>query len=131
MRTEARAMVVVSFLTLPAMSSGADPAPSYRQPPDPIPRILDAQLPPQAVLSPDREWMLLLERPDLTPIEELSAPWLALGGFRVDPATNGPAREYSFRGMSRKRLDKRAAERVELPEGARIGNVAWSDDSRR
>ena len=41
--------------------------PAYQQPADPIGAILDASSPPAVSVSPDRTWMLELERPSLVP----------------------------------------------------------------
>ena len=50
----------------------ADPA--YQEPPSDIQAILDADSPPAVMVSPDREWMLELERPNLRVLEELAQP---------------------------------------------------------
>ena len=64
----------------------------YRRPPDPIPRILDADAPPLARPSPDGNWLLLMERPPLPHIDEVAAPELRLAGDRINPRNASPSR---------------------------------------
>ena len=69
----------------------SDVAPlAYRVPPAPIAALIDAPELPDVALSPDRRWLLLLERPALPPIAELAEPELRLAGLRLNPRTNGP-----------------------------------------
>lgn len=107
---------------------------TYQQPPDDIQAILDANGPPAVTVSPDRQWMLELERPDLRPLAELAEPEVKVAGVTINPDTNGPAREYAYRGIVlRDVAPARKAKRVQLalPEGARVRNVRWSFDSTR
>jgi hypothetical protein len=65
----------------------------YEPAPDAVAAILDAPRPPQLQISPDKEWLVLLDRPALPPISEIAAPVVKVAGVRLDPDTNGPARE--------------------------------------
>ena len=72
----------------------------YRQPPQPIAQILDQPATPLVQMSPDRQRLLLLERPALPPISEVGAFEYRLAGLRFDPKTSGPTRGQSYTGLS-------------------------------
>ena len=107
----------------------SDVAPlAYRVPPAPIAALIDAPELPDVALSPDRRWLLLLERPALPPIAELAEPELRLAGLRLNPRTNGPSRSSPYRslallplpagsGPARKTASRRTPRRP--PSGAR------------
>ena len=106
----------------------------YRQPPEPIRSILDAPPTPLMVPSPDRRWLLQLERPSLPSIAELSAPELGLAGQRIDPRTTGPSRGTAYTGLVLRALDARggaaAERRIATPAGARVAYPQWAPDGR-
>ena len=105
---------------------------TYQQPPVEIQAILDADSPPAVSVSPNREWMLELERPNLRLLSELAEPEVKVAGIKINPETNGPAREYAYRGIVlRNMASARRATRVdiELPEGAGVRNVKWNPDN--
>ncbi|HEX5829899.1 MAG TPA: prolyl oligopeptidase family serine peptidase [Gemmatimonadaceae bacterium] len=102
----------------------------YRQPPAPIAQILDADPTPAVSVSPDRQWLLLLERRSLPPIAEVAAPWYGLAGARIDPRTNGGARDVTFDGLRLRSAAGAASRAIRTPAGARIGWPIWSADAR-
>ena len=104
----------------------------YQVPPDPLPAIVDAPPTPQVRLSPDREWMLLLESPSLLSLADLSEPELRLAGRRISPRTNGPTRVRPVRKLTLRRVSD-LSERViaGLPEGAGVGGIRWSPDGKK
>lgn len=107
-------------------------AETYRTPPDPIPRILDAPRLPFVTFSPDSRWMLELRRAELPSIEDLSRPWIPLAGRRLDPATNGPAREVPLAGLALREVRPGApARELAFPAGTRIRGASFTTDSRR
>jgi dipeptidyl aminopeptidase/acylaminoacyl peptidase len=109
----------------------ADDATPYRVPSPALAAIVDAPAPPAALLSPNRRTLLLLDRAEAPSISELAQPELRLAGLRINPATNGPSRSSFFIGLTFKPLDGSAGRSVSgLPKGARIGDYAWSRDSR-
>jgi dipeptidyl aminopeptidase/acylaminoacyl peptidase len=106
-------------------------AEGYRTPSPALAAIVDAPLPPAAMLSPDRKWLLLLDRPDAPSIAELAQPELRLAGLRVNPATNGPSRATHSTGLALQPIAGGAARRIAgLPAGVRIANVEWSRDAQ-
>ena len=62
----------------------------YQRPPKEITDILDVGPTPGISLSPTRDFLLLIERANYPPIEDLAAPMLKLAGLRINPRTNGP-----------------------------------------
>lgn len=106
----------------------------YRQPPAPIPAILDAGATPLVSVSPDRTTLLLLERSGLPGIAEVSAPEARLAGLRINPRNNSGSRDARYTGLRLLPIAGKSAsaeQRIALPSGARIGNVSWAPDSKR
>ena len=104
----------------------------YRMPPKAIADLVDAPPIPAIVLDPTLKLMLLIARPSLPSIAEVSRPEARLAGLRIDPATNGPSRQEFYTGLTVKRIsDGGEREVTGLPEGARIGSVRWSPDGAR
>src|SRR5262245_59483992 len=118
----------LALVGLAPFARGAD---VYQQPPPPIAQILDAAPSPQVRLSPDRSLLLVLERPALPSLAELTAPELRLAGLRFSPRTNGPSRESGFTGLRLLAVAGRTERRLEVPAQGRLGNVIWSPDSSR
>ncbi len=106
---------------------------TYRQPPTAVAQILDAPATPTALLSPDRQLIVLLERPGLPSIAEISAPEYRVAGIRLDPRTSGPSRQNPSRGLSVQPMQGGAARPVAmtLPRGAGISTPSWSPDGKR
>ncbi len=112
-------------------------ATSYKEPPAPIPAILDAAPSPGVRLSPDQKWLLVIERPALPPISEVGAPELRLAGIRINPRTYAGSREAFLTGLKLIPVAAGAspgtlprATTVEIPNGRRIAQVTFSPDSK-
>ncbi len=102
---------------------------AYQMPPQIIADLMDAPPTPGVQLSPQRQWMLLLERPNLPPIEEVAEEELRLAGLRINPQSNGSSRSYYYNGMELKAMDGgKTIEFIGLPDNPRIENVSWSPD---
>jgi len=115
-----------------ALLCTAAAASGYRVPPDPLPDIVDAPPTPQVSLSPNLDWMLLMESPNLLSLSDLAEPELRLAGLRISPRTNGPSRARPIRKLTlRRRTDLAERPITGIPEGAAIGAVSWSPDSQR
>ena len=128
LRRVARAALL---LVLVGGLAGAQDA--YRQPPAAIQRILDTPATPTSIVTPDRQWILLLERPGLPPISEIAAPEYRVAGIRLDPRTSGPSRQNPARGMSIMPIGGGAATPIAmtLPAGAGVGAPSWSPSGKR
>ncbi len=105
---------------------------SYQLPPQALVDLVDAPPTPAVAVSPDREWMLLLARPNLPPISELAEPELRLAGLRIKPRTGGPSRAGFVTGLTLKRVDDLSERPITgLPANPRIGGLRWSPDGAR
>ncbi|KQN40854.1 aminoacyl peptidase [Sphingomonas sp. Leaf407] len=129
-------MVRKTAFLLSLLASGAawaaDPAPAYHRAPDAIARILDAAPTPSVAVSPDHATLAILGRENLPSIANLAKPILRLAGYRIDPATNGPAevRVQWLNALSFKNIASGRTARVTLPAGTRFTSPDWSPDGR-
>ncbi len=131
-----RPVLLVLGLIALALSAGAAAAAtddsSYRTPPQVLVDLIDAPATPSVRPDPRREWLLVLQRPNLPPLSELAERELRLGGLRFRPQNNGPSRASYFTGMELLRVSGQPGPRISgLPEGARVENVRWSPDGAR
>ena len=138
------------LMALIAAALPAD-ATQYKEPPAPIPAILDAAPSPNVRLSPDHRWLLVMERPALPPISEVGAPELRLAGLRINPRTYAGSRDAFMTGLKlvavpaatpaaakgkapKKPLAAASAlprpVTVQIPEGRRIVQAFFSPDSK-
>jgi dipeptidyl aminopeptidase/acylaminoacyl peptidase len=75
---------------------------------------------------------MIIERPGLQPIKEVSQPELKLAGFRLNPGTNGPSRTYHFNKIKFKDLKTMKEVPITgLPEDPQISNMNWSPDGQK
>lgn len=103
----------------------------YKKPPKEVLDILNAPVTPTASLSPTRDNILLATGLRNPPLADLSQPMLRLAGRRINPASNSPHRfQYSV-GLTLKRVADASEVKIELPPGAKISGVEWSDDGKR
>ena len=101
----------------------------YRMPPKAIADLVDAPVTPDVSVSPNQDWLLLMEQPSLPPIPELAQPELKLAGLRINPRNNGPSRRSYFTSLTLKNLSDNSERQITgLPPDARISNVNWSPD---
>ena len=103
----------------------------WQSPPEPIVQILDAPPPALIFLSPDREWMVELERFSLVPIAQSVQKVILLAGLRWYPQTNGPARYSPCYSLKYRKLAAETAIHVDLPENPQISFLRWSPDSQK
>jgi dipeptidyl aminopeptidase/acylaminoacyl peptidase len=102
----------------------------YRTPPKAIADLVDAPLTPDVSVSPNQDWILLMEQPPLPPISELAQPELKLAGLRINPRNNGPSRSSYYNDLTLKSLSNNSERPITgLPPDARIDNIYWSPDS--
>ncbi|HEX9189660.1 MAG TPA: prolyl oligopeptidase family serine peptidase [Vicinamibacteria bacterium] len=120
----------LTLLTAMSALPAAAQAP-YKLPPPEVVRLVDAPPPPQVVVSPTGDAVLLAEPEAYPPIALLAEPVLRLGGVRINPATGGRQRTLRFTGLRLQPVTGGPAVRVRLPEGARVGMPSFSHDGRR
>ena len=102
----------------------------YKKPPKEVLDVLNAPVTPNASVSPARDNILLLTGLRYPPLADLAQPMLRLAGRRINPASNSPHRfQYSV-AMTLKRVADGSEVKIDVPTGAKISDVEWSDDGR-
>src|SRR5688572_33124077 len=105
---------------------------TYQRPPEDIAKLLDAPLTPFVTFSPDKQWMLLLERSDFPTIEQLSRPELRIAGLRTNPDNFGPRLANYTIGLNVKRTnDGQENEIKKLPTPLLASSISFSPDSKK
>eukprot|EP00178_Gracilaria_changii_P023505 TRINITY_DN710_c0_g1_i1.p1 TRINITY_DN710_c0_g1~~TRINITY_DN710_c0_g1_i1.p1 ORF type:complete len:1047 (-),score=126.88 TRINITY_DN710_c0_g1_i1:459-3599(-) len=113
----------------------------YQLPPPEIARLVDATADPYVSLQPSsKEWIVMLQRPNMPPIAEVAAEELRLAGYRINANTYAPSRADYFIGMALQRIDdpERKQLRVTgLPPAPgssphlELGYVRWAPDGSK
>src|SRR5215204_3595372 len=102
----------------------------YKKPPKEVLDILNAPVTPTALISPTRDNMLLLTGLRYPPLADLAQPMLRLAGRRINPAANSPHRYQYSVALTLKRVADGSEVKIEVPAGAKISGVEWSDDGK-
>ena len=104
----------------------------YQRPPEEIAKLLEAPLTPLVTVSPDKNWMFLLEQSDYPSIEELSRPELRIAGQRINPDNFGPSRLPYITGLKLKSLkDQKEYTVTNLPAELQLTNLSFSPDNKK
>ncbi|MGA1798039.1 prolyl oligopeptidase family serine peptidase [Sphingomonas sp. 4RDLI-65] len=124
------ALLALGVGVVPALA--ADPVTAYHPAPAAIARILETPPTPSVWVSPDHRTLAILGRENLPTIANLSKPILRLAGYRIDPATNGPAevRVQWLNALSFKDVANGRTVAVALPAGTRFASPDWSPDGQ-
>jgi dipeptidyl aminopeptidase/acylaminoacyl peptidase len=120
---------IIALLVVVSCSPLAAQTP-YRTPPQVIVDILDAAPLPAASVSPDRQWLLLLEQRSMPTIAELAQPMLRLAGNRINPRTTGPQLPGPITGLLLKRVADGSERRISVPTPAALSFVTWAPNGR-
>jgi dipeptidyl aminopeptidase/acylaminoacyl peptidase len=103
----------------------------YQLPPEPIRSLADAPSTPAINISPNKSWMVLLERPEMPALAELASPELRLAGLRIDPQNFGPSRSSHYVGLQFKNINsEQVFTPAGLPQPLAASGLQWSPDSR-
>jgi len=121
-------IVGCSLMTL--VSSLGHAQNGYKLPPQAVVDIIDAAPEPAVRISPNGDWMLLIERDAMPGIDDLSRRMLRLAGMRIDPVSNSRFRTGFDRGLSLRKT--MGGEPIEIPlaEGAKLASTSWCHDSK-
>ena len=133
--TRARCIAFFGALAVSALAavavSAAEP-PRYQLPPQALIDMVDAPQIPQTQLSPNREWLMLLERSPLPSVADLAQPELRLAGLRINPRNFDQSRNAQTIAIKLVKIADRSEKVVSgLPASARIGDAIWSPDAKR
>ena len=128
-----RAGACLIALLLATTAAAETPTTGYHRAPDAIAKALETPPTPAVALSPDHATLAILGRENLPSIANLSKPILRLGGYRIDPATNGQAevRVQWLNALAFKTLASGRTVEVKLSQGTRFAAPDWSPDGSR
>jgi dipeptidyl aminopeptidase/acylaminoacyl peptidase len=130
-------MIRKSFILLVALFAAqvvisAQDALKYQLPPTEIIKIVDAPQTPLVSVSPDKSNILLIERPGIITIEDLSEEELRIAGLRIDPAISGRSRQTYNKGFRIMNIDgTNIREITGLPDEPALGYPIWSPDGQK
>lgn len=123
---------ILYLLFFVACSTFAQENLGYQRPPEAIAKLLEAPLTPFVSFSPDKQWMLLLDRSDFPTIEQLSRPELRIGGLRINPQNFGPSRSNYTIGLKVKRFsDGEELAIKNLPDPLLASSISFSPNSKK
>jgi dipeptidyl aminopeptidase/acylaminoacyl peptidase len=122
-----KALAILALLVIADVSFAQQ---GYKQPPKEVLDILHAPVTPTAAVSPTRDNILLATGLRYPPLADLSQPMLRLAGRRINPSSNSPHRfQYSV-ALSLKRIADGSEIKIDVPAGAKISGIDWSDDGK-
>jgi dipeptidyl aminopeptidase/acylaminoacyl peptidase len=130
MKTRNRSLLLSSLilLLLAAINTGAQQG--YKKPSKEVLDILNAPVMPGASVSPTRDNVILTTSLRYPPLADLAQPMLRLAGRRINPASNSPHRfQYSV-GLTLKRIADGSEVQIQIPPGAKISDLDWSEDGK-
>src|SRR5258708_19174279 len=113
-----RRLVLTCAVLLAAAPAAAQSR--YRLPPQAVVDILDAPPLPAVSVSPDRQWLLLLEQRSMPTIAEIGRSMLRLAGTRIDPRNHGPHLPSLLHRLVLQRGAGGAERRIGTPAAAHI-----------
>ena len=123
-----RFRVVLSTFVLLCVASAAFAQQGYKKPPKEVLDILNAPTTPGVSVSPTRDNVILTTGLRYPPLADLAQPVLRIAGRRINPAANSPFRfQYSV-GLTLKRIADGSEVKIDLPPGAKISGVEWTED---
>ncbi len=126
-------IVVAAFIGLGLGESIANDQ-GYQLPPQIVVDIIDAKPEPSVSLSPDTNWMLMIERDAMPDIAEVSRRMLQLGGLRIDPVANGRFQTSYYTGLKLRHRNvdpiRPVEARIPIQAGAKLASVSWAHDSQ-
>lgn len=139
MPASARRLFTSFLIALSCGAWGATPVPSgYDQPPREILAVLHAPPPPEPMVSPTRDSILLVSFVLYPPIAQVAEPFLKLAGVRVEPKTR---RKHDTPGgygvapcaQTAAVVDVATGKetKVTLPAGGCADDFTWSADGKR
>jgi dipeptidyl aminopeptidase/acylaminoacyl peptidase len=117
-----------AFLLIVAPGFSED---TYKKPPQAVLDVLNAPLPPDAVVSPSKDFVILTVPQRYPPIADVAAPMLRLAGERINPATNGPHRAQYVVSITLKKIADGAEMKIALPPNAKPGRPQWNTDGKQ
>ncbi|HPF02642.1 MAG TPA: prolyl oligopeptidase family serine peptidase [Bacteroidales bacterium] len=104
----------------------------YQLPPAEIIKIVDAPPTPSMSVSPDHKNIIIIDRPSLITIGELSQEELRLAGLRINPALFGPSRQTWNREFRIMNIDGTNIREISgMPQNKQLGSPRWAPDGTK
>jgi len=104
----------------------------YQVPPDEITKIVDAPETPGFSVSPDKKSIIIINRPGLRTIEELSAEELRIAGLRINPENNGRSRQKYNTRFQLMNIDGTNIRDINgMPDDPKLDYPVWSPDGKK
>jgi len=123
---------LILFIISSQLVSQNSDALTYQMPPKAIADLIDAPPTPGVNLDPTRQWMLIMEMPNLPTIDEVAQPELRLAGMRINPKTFGPSRSRYSIGLSLMNIKNQKETKIKgIPEGSKIRTVRWAPNGKK
>jgi hypothetical protein len=124
------AYISITLLAILLVANAGFAQQGYKKPPKEVLDILNAPVTPIASISPTRDNIILATGLRYPPLADLAQPMLRLAGRRINPATNAPHRYQYSVALSLKRVADGSEIKIEVPPGAKISGLEWSDDGK-
>src|SRR3954452_6656148 len=102
----------------------------YKKPPKEVLDVLNAPVTPGISVSPTHDNIILTTGLRYPPLADLAQPMLRLAGRRINPAANSPHRYQYSVALTLKRVADGSEVKLDVPPGAKISGVEWSDDGK-
>ena len=113
-----------------AAAAAQEPSASgWLRPPEPIAKLIEAPPPPDASLSPQRQWLVLTTREPLPGLDVVARPHLKLAGLRVDPQSRGGQLGARVMAIALRSMADGKETAVTIPPGHWSGPI-WTADDR-
>src|SRR4026207_1726039 len=125
-----RFCVALSTFVLLCLTTVCFAQQGYKKPPKEVLDILHAPVTPGVSVSPTRDNMLLSTGLRYPPLADLAQPMLRLAGRRINPASNSPHRFQYYVGLTLKRIADGSEVQIQVPPGAKITDIDWSEDGK-
>jgi dipeptidyl aminopeptidase/acylaminoacyl peptidase len=129
-RLRCHQILCFSLCCLFAVAAAVPAEEGYQKPPKAVTDILDAPPPPLVSVSPTGQYLELLQHVPYPSIADLAEPMLRLAGHRINPQTNGPARQLRFINFSFIDIATGKSQKIALPADARPNFSSWSPDGK-
>lgn len=105
---------------------------TFQTPSPEILELADYTRPPIVRISPDKQWMLLMNRPTYKSLDELGQEEIRLAGIRINAKTKISSTETYYNTLQLKSIDGKTDYQVDgLPENPLISNLQFSPDSKK
>ncbi|MGO3195460.1 MAG: hypothetical protein ACTIKE_15710 [Sphingobacterium sp.] len=105
---------------------------TFQQPSPEILELADYTRPPVVRISPDKEWVLLMNRPTYKSLSELGQEEIRLAGIRTNAKTKISSTETYYDELRLRSTDGKIEYEVQgLPDNPLISNLQFSPDSKK